>query len=275
MNKYGVCCVCGRQGKLSYEHVPPKKAYNSFRSQEFQVLPMLLKRELLKKGKIQQKGVGAYTLCPDCNNTTGSLYAPEYVQWARTLSENIIHYNLSDNRMFGKPKTIEIILRNVFPLRFLKQVITIFCSRNGERFQQAHPDLKDYLLNKDSQNAPDDFSVYMYINTNEVIFNSGITALIENGRSYIFSEFTHYPFGFCLFIGNVLNRQMTDITYFNRYLYDERADIYIGLPVIDRKSPLPADHRTEYEISYDEIQNQFKETQRIAVCLNGDEKNEK
>jgi len=76
-----------------------------------------------------------------------------------------------------------------------------------------------------------------------------------------------------LFIGNVLKKQITDITYFNRYSYDQRADIYIELSIIDRKSPLPADYRTEYEISYDWIQNQLIEAQRTDICLNGNEKN--
>jgi hypothetical protein len=166
--------------------------------------------------------------------------------------------NLSDNRIFGKPKHIEIVLQDVHPLRFFKQVIAQFCSRNGKNFQQVHPDLKDYLLQKDSQNFPFDFSVYMYLTTELIFFNSGIVPLWENGRYYLISEFIHYPFGFCLFIGNVLKLPITDITYFNQYAYNEKTDIHIEIPIINRKIPRPVDYRTEHELSFDAIITKLK-----------------
>ncbi|MCZ7358255.1 MAG: hypothetical protein O8C66_06330 [Candidatus Methanoperedens sp.] len=258
MSKHGTCCICGKQSKLSFEHTPPQKAFNFFRSQEFQALPLLTEGKYFKKGKLKQKGVGNYSLCSSCNNITGHLYGEEYKKWTMILSNNMKRGNLSDNRMFGKPKPIEIILQDVHPLRFFKQVIAIFCSRNGNNFQLAHPDLKDYLLQKDSQNFPFDFSVYMYLTTELILFNSGIVGLWENGGFYLLSEFIHYPFGFCLFIGNVLKLPITDITYFNQYTYNEKTDIHIEIPIINRKIPHPADYRTEYEVSYDAIINQLK-----------------
>ncbi len=258
MNKQGICCICGKQSELSFEHTPPRKAFNFFRSQEFQALPLLTEGKYFKKGKLKQKGVGNFSLCSSCNNITGHLYGAEYKKWTVTLSNNIKMRNLSDNRMFGKPKPIEIILQDVYPLRFFKQVIAIFCSRNGENFQRNQPDLKDYLLQKDSQNFPFHLSVYMYLTIEFILFNSGIVGLLENGKNYVFSEFIHYPFGFCLFVGNVLKLPITDITYFNQYAYGEKNDIHIKIPIINRKIPRLVDYRTEYEVSFDAIINQLK-----------------
>lgn len=258
LSEYGTCCICGKQNRLSFEHTPPQKAFNSFRAQHFQALPLLTKGKYFKKGKLKQKGVGNYSLCSRCNNKTGELYGAEYKKWATILSNNLKQRNLSDNRIFGKPKPIEIILQDVHPLRFFKQVITIFCSRNGKNFQLVHPDLKDYLLQKDSQNFPFDFSVYMYLTTELIFFNSGIVGLWENGRNYLLSEFVHYPFGFCLFIGNVLKLPIIDITYFNQYTYNESIDIHMEIPIINRKFPHPADYRTDYEMTLDAIIKQLK-----------------
>jgi hypothetical protein len=65
MSKYGICCICGKQSKLSFEHTPPHKAFN-FRSQEFQALPLLIEGKYFKKGKLKQKGVGTNSLCSSC-----------------------------------------------------------------------------------------------------------------------------------------------------------------------------------------------------------------
>ncbi len=258
MSKYGNCHICGKYCKLSFEHVPPEKAFNFIRTQEYEVLPSLIEGKNIKKGKLRQKGVGSNTLCSDCNNKTGRLYAPEYIKWAKILTEKIRNNNLSDNRIIGKPKTIDILLRDVYPLRFFKQIITMFCSRNGENFQQTHPDLKNYLLEKDSQSLPHDFSIFMYLTPNNHLFTTGITGLIENGRNYLLSEFNHFPFGFCMFIGNVLDSPLTDITYYNEYSFNEKVDICINLSIISRNIPIPFDYRTKYEISYDTLINSLK-----------------
>lgn len=64
--KIGPCCICGIEGKLSFEHVPPKSAFN-----DHPVLVASLK-ELIGnwdgeiasiKGKVHQLGGGGYTLC--------------------------------------------------------------------------------------------------------------------------------------------------------------------------------------------------------------------
>ncbi len=258
LSEYDTCCICGKQSKLSFEHTPPQKAFNSFRSQEFQALPLLTEGKYFKKGKLKQKGVGSHSLCSMCNNKTGEFYGAEYKKWATILSNDMKQRNLSDNRMFGKPKPIEIIIQDAHPLRFFKQVIAIFCSRNGKNFQRNQPDLRDYLLQKDSQNFPFHLSVYMYLTTELILFNTGIVGLLENGRNYVFSEFIHYPFGFCLFIGNVLKLPLTDVTYFNEYAYGESTDIHMEIPIINRKIPRPADYRTDYEVSLDAIINQLK-----------------
>lgn len=63
---FGSCRLCGVEGRLSFEHVPPRAAFND--------RPILLYKfdEILNLGPdktpstggtIQQKGAGAYTLC--------------------------------------------------------------------------------------------------------------------------------------------------------------------------------------------------------------------
>ena len=81
---FGRCRLCGNEGRLSFEHVPPRAAFND--------RPILLYKfdEILdlgpddtppEGGTVQQKGAGAYTLCERCNNNTGSWYGKHFVSW--------------------------------------------------------------------------------------------------------------------------------------------------------------------------------------------------
>jgi hypothetical protein len=82
-NPEGTCHLCGTYGPLSFEHVPPKSAFND--------RPVLLGSiddvwdadldDTKLRGKIQQRGAGSYTLCGWCNSFTGRTYAPGLAAW--------------------------------------------------------------------------------------------------------------------------------------------------------------------------------------------------
>ncbi len=79
----GTCHICGQNKKLTFEHIPPHKAFNNLSAKVYNG------GELLKKYKGEpykyqnmQKGKGGYTLCEECNNNTGSWYVEEYIEIA-------------------------------------------------------------------------------------------------------------------------------------------------------------------------------------------------
>jgi hypothetical protein len=78
----GKCHICGTVGKLSFEHVPPKGAFNNKQVVRvgFDEAITLGPYDRLK-GSIEQRGAGAYTLCERCNNNTGSWYAAWFADW--------------------------------------------------------------------------------------------------------------------------------------------------------------------------------------------------
>lgn len=59
----GTCLICGTYGKLSFEHVPPKSAFNNR-----EVVKVGLDKAITVgpydkiKGRIEQRGAGDYTL---------------------------------------------------------------------------------------------------------------------------------------------------------------------------------------------------------------------
>lgn len=73
----GICHICGKKTELTFEHLPPRKANNNRAK-------AIVGDELTKhiagndkpwdfsscKYKDLQKGMGLYSLCQSCNNTT-------------------------------------------------------------------------------------------------------------------------------------------------------------------------------------------------------------
>ena len=83
----GECCICGTFGELTFEHVPPRAAFNDRRVFEAK-LDSLLGGQWkpgtpITKGRYVQRGVGRHSLCGKCNNDTGTGYGQAYVDFAR------------------------------------------------------------------------------------------------------------------------------------------------------------------------------------------------
>src|SRR5690606_23954765 len=78
----GVCHICGEEGPLSFEHVPPKAAFNDQPVIGERLIRILNQGPGVKfHGPISQKGHGRFTLCDRCNNVTGSWYGTSFASW--------------------------------------------------------------------------------------------------------------------------------------------------------------------------------------------------
>src|SRR4051794_9983412 len=79
----GPCHLCGGIRPLSFEHVPPRAAFNNQPVIVAAGASMLGCRPGAPvRGRVEQRGAGDRTLCIPCNTTTGHLYGPSFVQWA-------------------------------------------------------------------------------------------------------------------------------------------------------------------------------------------------
>ena len=160
----GICQICGFEKELTFEHIPPKKAFN-----DAPTLVHLASVEHLSSlppnttpfpgnSKVLKKGFGSYTLCEECNSYIGGTYGKYYVDFARQIYESIE----SRKKIMGKFAQISITFR---PARVLKQIIAMFASiyaNTGRVFGEDHPKLKDLLLNKDALWLPSSHSYYLY-----------------------------------------------------------------------------------------------------------------
>ncbi len=239
----GECRLCGFIGPLSFEHIPPEAAFNGLRGKAFTFDQLFLN----KRGyQIFQHGFGDYSLCERCNNNTGSWYGKSYIDFAYqcvATKKSIEEEHLP----------IDKVLFSIYPLRILKQIITMFFTVNHVVFKDMYPLLKDFILSKESQCFPDGLRIYSYLVEDMIStrISPGIVGMISmtTGETNLFSEFAYPPLGYILSYdnGNFDNR-LLDITFFKNYGYDEQVNLNLSLNSLPIANTIFGEFRTPQEI---------------------------
>jgi hypothetical protein len=256
LKKTGKCHICGNVGQLSYEHVPPASAFNKTKARLINATEILGRNDKLPwdiegvKVIEQQRGRGGYTLCEACNNFTGHTYAKEYVHMVQLATDG------SHSRYIRDGTAMEIALDEVYPLRFAKQVLTMFASTNGPGFFDAQPELRRLVMDKNATGIDKNkYALYVYYMTEGLGRNTGIAAWgdFAKGTSFLASEMSAPPFGFVLELNpkreehGIWGAEITPM--FNEFGYNDKTSIGFRMPKYEQNTPLPCDFRTKDEIA--------------------------
>lgn len=262
----GICKLCGKSGSLSFEHVPPKAAFNNGKAFYSTSLDQLMNLDPdpdylerfgdqypIDKSKKSQGGVGFNTLCNPCNNNTGSWYGKDYVDWAQQCMYILLKAN-------GKP-TLHYPTY-FFPLRVFKQVLAMFVSISLDGLTDQEPELRKFILNKEERFLDPKYKVYSYFNfkgSKRFISDTVVSDPNINGMHQL-CEFSFPPFGFVFSMNtNEINMSdLTSISYFSNYSYDDFTDYYQKFNVLPTYLPFsPLDYRTREQVISDVRLNQL------------------
>lgn len=242
MTRFGKCHICGLSTKLSFEHVPPRAAFNDRQVLYKEVMKLINHfPEEIKGGRISQKGMGGYTLCPKCNNNTGKWYGSAFADFAY---QGMSILNNTDN----KPTLFHNFF--IYPLRVLKQILCMFFSANGSNFQEKNLELVRFVLNKDAKYLNPKIKIYAFYNISKHIRSTGVVSLMNlSGDFKMFSEITFPPFGYVMdFENRTPDKRLVDISYFAKYDYNTWTSMFLKFPLLPVYSFVPGDYRTEEEI---------------------------
>ncbi|MDP4038859.1 MAG: hypothetical protein Q8P54_02775 [bacterium] len=262
---YGTCHICGGYKKLTFEHIPPAKAFNQNKEITY------LGTEILKnngkfpwdfidrKGKIHQGGIGGHTLCGKCNSDTGGWYARAFVDFVAQAYKQLTLPKVTDNK-------VKVGLKQIYPLRIIKQVIAMFFSINNSDIQRIHPELRRFVLSKHVKGLDDTkFAIFMYALKGNISRYAGISFMgsFSIKKPRILSELSAPPFGYVLEFSPNRETIPTDyyeVTFFaNKFNYDSRISLPVELPILENNTPLPADYRSKEDILKDYIKNKLDE----------------
>ena len=235
---YGTCRICGKDGQLSFEHVPPESAFNNEKAYYSASMDKLTKLDpdLLSKSASQlyneklaikkQGGIGFNTLCVQCNNDTGSWYASDYVQWV---------YQSMGILMKAKGMPTLHYPTFFYPLRIIKQIITMFFSVCIEGFNENEPELANFILDKEKRGLSSRYKIYVYYNLKgaQRFIGNNFVGNLRTGQLIHMSEISFPPFGFVLTIDSESpDKRLTDITHFANSKYSEWTEQFQKFSVL-------------------------------------------
>lgn len=244
-SELGTCHICGQHGKITFEHIPPKGAYNK--------RPVLIAygRQLFEgrgiddlKKERRQRGAGDYTLCGQCNNDTGAWYGPAYIEWVGQTVTVL-------ERARGAPSLLYPF--RIYPLRVIKQIIAMFFSVNSPEFRKRVPYLEQFVLNKHIKYLPPDIGVYAGYTVNGNSRSAGVSGILDSSgyspQTYVVSEIAFAPFLFVLTLDCPCpDGRLVNISPFSAYGYDDIRTFDMRLPVLPVHTAYPTDYRTAREV---------------------------
>ncbi len=221
----GVCCICGQYTDLTFEHIPPKAAFNHFNLKLYDFYNYFINNDT--RYIPAQRGVGEYSLCPNCNNNTGKWYGSAYAAFAYQGRK----YQIGKSQgTIGVPYTI-------YPLRVFKQVISCFASVNGPLWCQKHPSIRSFLLDPYSHSFPSEIDIRMYMqDTNRVKINSILAQINTQTREHFLgSEWGYPPFSFIAvedknYTNDHILNELYSVSRFLQYGYNDLTTLYLKIP---------------------------------------------
>ena len=254
---FGTCKLCGKYTVLTYEHVPPKAAFNNIPVKQIsgnEAIKSLCEDRLpwdLSNlyGRIQQRGKGGYYLCHSCNENTGAWYATYFVSFIHG-----IYYAISSAGGLHDETGIKLSAESIRPLPIFKEIMVMFCNINHNCFGDKN--LRSFLLNRDSNIIDRNrYRVFCYIAKGPVIRTNGLSVNCYLSSSkepmmVAISEITAMPLGFALYIDmpNGYKPQGCEITTFSSFKYEETVKCEISFPVLETNIMFSGDYRTKEEI---------------------------
>ena len=253
----GICKICGELKDMSPEHIPPKNAFNSSTVKIFSFEEAMggisetggrLPWDTTGlKGSLQQGGHKRYCLCHSCNNNTGQWYMRSYTDLAKTINAMIIENNAIPNKSYS------FILKEMYPLRIYKAMMTMMCDINNNCFGDSQ--LREFIMNKTSNFLDiSRYSLYMYLVSSQMPRINGLSAIVNINSPkcpVLISEIAYYPIGFALYIDKPQDYTPfgLSVDVFLDYGYDDKCDVtFSGIPYLDINSHYPADYRSKDEI---------------------------
>ena len=229
--KYGKCRLCGIESYLSFEHIPPKSAFNNH-PVFIQLFDHLVNQESEHFGRRMKsnRGYGAYTLCQPCNNNTGGWYAKNFSEFAQQGME-IIGNHTKGTRFIEGTYIIK-------PLNVLKQVLVMFMSADKADVLLSDKELRNFLLNTDYQILPNRWKIFLYSNLSNRYRMMGYCVSTDNKlKIQRWAEINFKPFGYLLADNSdPAQENMLDITNFCNYQYNEQVKISLRTPYLEINS---------------------------------------
>lgn len=243
-NETGRCHICGKDRRLSFEHIPPRSMGNDHSIKSYRGVDIIEKtggfdtstKEGVRYAKMR-RGAGFRTLCKECNSYLGANYVREFAGCIKELKARFIQDPPSSNA-----KSIHLEGGRINVLAFFKHVISNFCATTP---CGSMADCRTFLLDKESNDFPDRYRLYMYAipDPNSLMITTGWMTLFSMKGVYTLAHIAMFPVGFTLL--NTAASSLIppclgyEITAMADQKWGVRPNLILDLPLMHLKCMLP------------------------------------
>ena len=130
------CNICGEKKRLTYDHIPPKCCFNSFKSVPLDIFSL----KLIKDRKCSQNGVKHRSICAECNNGILGKYDKEFELFIQKVKNVLVQSE--------SPKGVIMITTRIN--RLVRSICGHFLSMKAEYYAPLVPDrlIRDFIRNE-------------------------------------------------------------------------------------------------------------------------------
>ena len=227
----GICAICGEEGVLTYEHIPPRGAGNS-KPKKVQGHEHLFEKESFLFGKTSKlnRGFGKNCLCSSCNSFLGANYVNDYIDFVNQCTSQYENALLIEN--------FKLLSFEIKPLNVFKQIFSMFvCLNQGVFSEQDKILIKDFILNKENKTFLSNKNIYIFNTFSNHNKWCGFQVAYNSGVINRCSEIAYNPFGFQLtFESEPTNPYFQILNSFLNYDFNQIVKIKMAIPRYDIKN---------------------------------------
>lgn len=193
------CHVCGSEGQLSFEHIPPKSMGNNHGVRSYRGVDIIEKARAFDASNLEgvrfakmNRGSGVSTLCRDCNSYFGTHYVKVYTSCIRELGAHFLQQLPEEGS-----RSVHLEGGNVNLLAFFKHIISNFCATTPCGTMM---DCKEFLLDRKSNDFPGRYRLYMFAvpDPDSMMVQTGWMSLLTKRGIYTLAHVALFPVGFTL-----------------------------------------------------------------------------
>jgi hypothetical protein len=224
----GICRACGNLTTLTYEHLPPRRAFNRS-SRALRTIEGFLRGHQGKR--TFRRGLGHHAFCGKCNELTAKWYGDAFADW----TIQCLNYA---SRIDSSP-SIYVPL-DIKPLNVIKQIATIAVAMAAPAsLDLPHVvELRRFVLDPTRKHLPAPFSALVYLNAQgrPVFSGSAVVLTVSTGRhSHVWSEVSVPPLGYCMMTdrdstpSHSAVERLCDVSVFGECEFEERKLVWLRL----------------------------------------------
>jgi hypothetical protein len=288
--RYGRCRICQNFRRLTKEHIPPESAFNDRGYFEYYVAKTdEAQRVMWETRDVNNKGIFLFTLCERCNSKTGNLYGTDYLKFVQAFA--------ADATPDHAQNKIEVTLKNLFPLRVVKQAVSMVLSTSEATsfsrgyeairnpfidpnvsipagfgsnppasldFKTIYDELREFVLDKDATELPKGVRLYAYAVANEgAALRTGVAVQgrLKTQQVRWLAVVGLWPIHWViLFHGDDLDDELLDLTDWSNKKFKRRETKTVTIPChwVVGKYPLDFRSPSEYDRDHFIVMMQFE-----------------